>query len=236
MDARKYVILTAGGVGKRMKSSLPKQFLEISGIPILRLTIEAFRKAFIEKKDNNEESGVEIVLVMHPDYIDKWKDYCKKESYFFKHYIVSGGLTRFHSVQNALKFLQQNKVGQDWTNTLIAVHDGVRPFITPAKLKELFSIAEGEEALIPILKIVDSMRKVLPDGNTLPVNRDEYITIQTPQIFRGDVLMESYKLPYLTSYTDDASIVEKAGYKLTYTEGERTNLKITVPEDLISIH
>lgn len=211
----KYVIIPAGGIGQRMGAGKPKQLLEIGGKPILRHTIECFL---------NLPFQVSIILVMNKNAKQEWVDYCRKENFMFQHIFVDGGITRFHSVKNGLKYLSPESV--------VAVHDGVRPFISKESLITMFELAEKNEAVIPVLHPNDSMRTVLPDGNSEVVSRDNYLLVQTPQIFHSDILIESYKQPYSTLFTDDASVVEKAGYHLTMCQGSRLNIKITTPEDI----
>lgn len=211
----KYVIITAGGSGKRMGASIPKQMIEIGGKPILRHTVEKFL---------NLPFDVEIIIVINKDVKDFWKDYCIANNFVFKHILVEGGLTRFHSVKKALKYISHGSV--------VAVHDGVRPFISQHTLISMFDLAKQNEAVIPVISAVESMREKLPDGSTSIVDRDKYLLVQTPQIFHSDLLIESYKQAYLPEFTDDASVVEKAGGHLTFCDGDRLNIKITTPADL----
>lgn len=211
----KYVIITAGGRGVRMQSELPKQFLEINGKPILRYTIELFLSLPFE---------IGIILVLGSDMLDYWKDYCVKNDFNIRHTLVSGGITRFHSVKRGLRFVPEG--------TLVAIHDGVRPLISRDFLESMFDKASNHQAVIPTLKISDSMREVMADGTSRVVDREKYRIVQTPQIFHSEILHKSYKQPYIPNFTDDASVVEKAGYEIFEHEGSRLNIKITTPEDL----
>lgn len=211
----KYAIITAGGSGKRMGASVPKQMLEIAGKPILRHTIEKFLSLPFR---------VEIIIVINSQVKDMWKQYCIENDFVFRHTLIEGGLTRFHSVKKALKYVTPGSV--------VAIHDGVRPFISEAKLISMFELAENNEAVIPVMKIVESMREKLTDGSTSIVDRDKYLTVQTPQIFHSDLLLKGYKQAYNPAFTDDASVIEKAGGHLTFCDGDRLNIKITTPEDL----
>lgn len=223
MDKQLYVIITAGGVGKRMGGNIAKQFMELGGKPILLRTIDMFR---------NLPFRTEIILVLPGEYKEYWKNYCMENNLWFKHTLVSGGITRFHSVRNALEFVPDG--------ALVAVHDGVRPFVPEKMLEELFGYdLSGEDVagVIPVMPSVESMRKKIFDdeGHTVgaePVNRDEYIFVQTPQVFDSTRLKEAYKQAYSPAFTDDASVAESKGYKILFCSGSRFNIKITTPEDL----
>lgn len=213
-----YVIITAGGRGSRMGADIAKQFLELDGVPILYKSIELFLKLEIEK---------EIILVLPSDYKEYWKKYCLDHSIWFRHRLVSGGITRFHSVRNAMKHIPDG--------AKVLVHDGVRPFVPEELLRRLLDFRMGEEdayGAIPVLPAIDSMRERLDDGSTRIVNRDRYLFVQTPQLFDSTRLKMAYSQAYSPSFTDDASVFENAGYKIATVEGSRLNIKITTPDDL----
>ena len=218
-----YVIITAGGTGRRMGGSIAKQFLEIGGKPIILRTIEMFMKM---------DAKCEIILVLPNDYKEYWKNYCLKNNLWFKHTLVSGGITRFHSVRNALDMVPNG--------ALVAVHDGVRPFVPQKMLKGLLECdlsGENVAGVIPVMPSIESMRKKIFDaeGHTVgahTVNRDEYIFVQTPQVFDSTKLKEAYKQAYSPAFTDDASVAESKGYKILFSSGSRFNIKITTPEDI----
>lgn len=212
----KYVIITAGGTGTRMGSDVPKQLLKIGNKPILRHTVERFL---------NLPFDVKIILVMNKNAKKMWVDYCREDNFMFKHILVEGGITRFHSVRNALVYLP--------SDAIVAVHDGVRPFISKESLITMFELSEENEAVVPVIHPSESMRKMVTKANYEAVDRDDYLLVQTPQIFHSDILIESYMQPYTPLFTDDASVVEKAGHHLTYCQGNRLNMKITTPEDLL---
>lgn len=218
-----YIIITAGGVGKRMGGNIAKQFIELEGKPILLKTIEMFQKLPFE---------VELILVLPNEYKEYWKNYCMENNLWFKHTLVSGGITRFHSVKNALAYVPDGAI--------VAVHDGVRPFVPQSMLVELLQHSmEGADVagVIPVMPSIESMRRKIFDseGHTIgsnTVNRDEYIFVQTPQVFDSTKLKDAYKQAYSPSFTDDASVAESRGYKVLLSEGSRFNIKITTPEDL----
>lgn len=212
-----YVIIVAGGSGVRMGGSLPKQFIEIDKKSILHYTIERFLSL---------DNQLNIIVVLPDNQKDYWKEYCRNNNLSFKHLLVSGGITRFHSVKNALAHVKGKGV--------VAVHDGVRPFVTKEFLAELFNLATHYEAVIPYLKPRDSMRSVQNSSSSWSVvDRDSFRMIKTPQLFRSELLVEAYKGAYNPSFTDDASVVESIGGKLFFTPGLELNIKITKPEDLL---
>ncbi len=141
--------------------------------------------------------------------------------------MVSGGITRFHSVQNALEYVKSDGI--------VAVHDGVRPLVGTDLLARLFAAAEAHEAVIPVVPVSESVRRVSGDQEgemSEPVDRDGLVLVQTPQVFRADILKEAYRQPFRPSFTDDASVVEAAGHTVKLVPGERLNIKVTTPDDL----
>lgn len=215
MDRKKYVVIMAAGQGSRMGSKVPKQFLEIGGKPILRHTIERFL-------EYDPTIGVIVVLPAAGKQI--WKDYCSESGFLERYTMATGGITRFHSVQNALKYVPDG--------ALVAVHDGVRPFVTKEFIARMFAGAEACEGVIPVLPAVDSLREIGRDGSSWTVDRSCFVTVQTPQIFRSELLKRAYTQPYSTAFTDDASVMEAAGYKIALQEGLKGNFKITSSDDL----
>ena len=220
----RYAIIVAGGSGSRMGSDVPKQFMLLNGKPIVLHTIERFLSL---------PFPVEIILILPTAYREYWKNYCFDNGVNFRHILVSGGITRFHSVKNALKYVPVGAV--------VAVHDGVRPFVSENFLERLFILGEEKGAVIPMVEAVDSMRfkseqkgeYSAVDSEYIPVNRENYFFVQTPQVFQSDVLLDAYKQTFIPSFTDDASVVEKMGYKVSVTEGSRYNIKLTHTEDML---
>lgn len=212
----------AAGSGSRMGTELPKQFLEIDGKAILQKTIEVFRDAL---------PGIKVITVLPEAYIDYWKDYCLRRNFTCPQVLVKGGITRFHSVKNALERVPNG--------ALVAIHDGVRPLVTDNFLQEIFAAAEDVTGVIPVLPSIDTM-KVLKTENTVlksvpgvEADRSVLYGAQTPQIFQSELLKQAYEQPFSPSFTDDASVMEKYGKSLSYKIGERLNIKITTQEDLI---
>lgn len=222
MERRRYVIVMAAGSGTRMGAALPKQFLELDGKVILQKTIEVFLEAC---------PGITVVTVLPPDFIDYWRSHCLEHNFICPQVIVPGGITRFHSVRNALEKIPDG--------ALVAVHDGVRPLVTAGLVRNMFGMAENVPALIPVLPCIDTMKVLRKDGNELKTvagavaDRSVLYAAQTPQIFHSEVLKSAYSLPYDTLFTDDASVVQKYNVSLSYTMGERLNIKITTQEDLL---
>lgn len=214
-----YVIITAGGVGKRMGAGIAKQFLELDGIPIILHTINFFRSLPFDS---------EILLVLPSQYKEYWKNYCRENSLWFRHTLVTGGITRFHSVRNALKYVPEDSI--------VMVHDGVRPFLDAGMVDRLLGFRNSTDpemaGAIPVIPAVDSMREKVSETVSRIVDRSKYMMVQTPQVFYSSKLKDSYSQAYSPLFTDDASVVESAGYKVMTVEGSRSNIKITAPQDL----
>lgn len=221
MERKKYLIVMAAGSGTRMGADMPKQFIELDGKAILQITIEAFLKAC---------PGITVVTVLPEAHMDYWKDYCLKRNFTCPQILVKGGITRFHSVRNALEKVPEGAV--------VAVHDGVRPLISLSLVASLFEKAAAVPALIPVIPCVDTMKMLEEkDGELVTmagktVDRSYLYGAQTPQIFHSEILKDAYRQAYDTAFTDDASVVEKYGKNLSYAIGERFNIKITTQDDL----
>ncbi len=222
---KKYLIVVAGGRGLRMGEDLPKQFLGLGGRSVLHRTIDRFVAACPD---------IRVVTVMNADYVDFWKEYCIDSGMVVPQTIVKGGMTRFHSVKNALAKVPDGAV--------VAVHDGVRPFVSEALIRDMFDRAENVPALVPVVPVVDTVRALSKgrdaDGREvlesldIALDRSLLYSVQTPQIFHSEVLRAAYSQPYDPAFTDDASAVGRCGVKLAFIQGERLNFKITTKEDL----
>lgn len=212
-----YAIFVAGGSGTRMGSELPKQFLDLDGTPILQRSIERFLDA---------ENAAHVITVLPERYIPLWSEMCLQRGVVFAQTLVKGGMTRFHSVQNAL-----DKVPD---GAIVAVHDGVRPLVSETLIRSMLArIAEpgGPKALVPVVPVTDTLRSLDP-GSPAP-DRSHLVAVQTPQMFLSEVLKAAYRQPYDVSFTDDASVVERTGVPVETIPGERFNIKITTPEDMV---
>ncbi len=210
-----FVIIVAGGSGTRMGGDVPKQFLEVGGIPVLRRTIECFTEF---------DSRIEMIVVLPESQREYWKTYCMKENFNLRYRLVSGGITRFHSVRNALRYVPDGAV--------VAIHDGVRPFADRDLLERIFEAAEKHDGVIPAIPLYDSIRSVSEDGGTAPADRSRFVSVQTPQVFRSELIKKAYSGAFRPDFTDDASVFQSAGGKVELVQGSRLNMKITDREDL----
>jgi 2-C-methyl-D-erythritol 4-phosphate cytidylyltransferase len=212
----KYALIVAGGSGLRMGTDIPKQFLELGGIPVLMHTIQRFFSALPD---------INIILVLPVAQQDYWNSLCHKYSFTVSHKIVNGGDSRFQSVKNGLTSIPS-------TNGIVAIHDGVRPFVSDEIIRNSFSLAEEFGNATVAVPMKDSIRK-LENGASYSVDRSVYRIIQTPQVFLLDLIKKAFDTTELPGFTDDASVLEHAGYKIHLMEGSYENIKITTPEDLV---
>ena len=210
------ILIVAGGRGIRMGGPQPKQFLQLAGRPVLMHTLEAF---------DRWDASARLIVVLPEDQIDTWRRLCQAHVFGRIHRVVAGGETRFHSVRNGL-----DAVASDG---LIAVHDGVRPLVAPSVIAACFAAAADGGAAVPVVPVVESVREVDADGGSRPVDRTRFRVVQTPQVFRADVLRAAYCLPYDPRFTDDASVVEASGVAVRLVPGNRENIKLTTPMDLL---
>ena len=213
---RTAVIIVAGGSGRRMGEGLPKQFRFLGNLPVLARTIGLFADAL---------PGAEIVVVLPEGHISFWKDLAARFD-VTGHRVVAGGAERFDSVRCGLKALTGDP-------ELIAVQDGVRPLGSVEMIRRVAEAAARQGAAIPVVEPVDSFRETDSAGNSHPVDRSRLRIVQTPQVFRADVLRNAYAAEYRPEFTDDASVVEVAGHPVCLVPGERGNIKLTAPEDFI---
>lgn len=213
MERKFYCVFVAGGSGTRMKSELPKQFISLSGVPILQRTIERFLDA---------APDMHIITVLPAQNLSTWKEICSLGSLDAPQTIVTGGITRFHSVQNALQKVPDGAI--------VAIHDGVRPLVSVALIREMRRKMSECRALIPVVPVTDTLRS--KDPSEPDPDRSKIVAVQTPQMFLSEDLKAAYKQPYSTLFTDDASVATAKGIPLSFIDGERYNLKITTPEDL----
>jgi len=228
---KRSVIIVAGGKGLRMGGDLPKQFIPLNGKPILMHTLDAFYRW---------DSTADLLTVIPEEHAAYWKMLCRELNFTIIHRVVYGGETRFHSVSNGLQEIE----GEG----LIAVHDGVRPFVAPSVISACFKKAEKYGAAIPVIPMNESVREILGDEWTngrmgervkgydecesRSFDRSRLCLVQTPQVFHSEILRKAYNRPYDVRFTDDATVVEALGYKILLVEGNRENIKITNPCDL----
>ena len=209
-----YIIIVAGGKGLRMGGEIPKQFLPIGGKPVLMRTMERFREY---------SADLQIILVLPEAQQDYWHQQCEEYHFDVNYILANGGETRFHSVQNGLAKVPDDAQG------VVGVHDGVRPFVSIDVIRACYETARTKKAVIPVTPVVETLRHIPTQKNVL---RSDYCLVQTPQCFDIQLLKAANKQPYSESFTDDASVVEAYGHKVTMVEGNRENIKITTPFDL----
>ena len=213
--ARRGVIIVAGGSGSRMQSSLPKQFMILAGEPVVARTINTFSEAL---------PGAEIVVVLPKEHISLWKNLAARFDVAV-HKCVEGGKERFDSVKAGIAALSPEV-------EYVAIHDGVRALVSKRLIINAMLKIESVEALIPVVDAVDSYRVVEGEHNEV-IPRSKLRIVQTPQLFRADILRRAYAQEYDPRFTDDATVVEGLGVKITLIEGERSNIKLTTPEDMV---
>ncbi len=213
--AEKAVLITAGGKGERMGSETPKQFIAVDGKPILIHSINSFLRY---------APDIEIFLVLPEILIKTWKELCKKHKFLHKHLIIPGGPTRFHSVKNGLKYIPGN--------CIVAIHDGVRPLVSRKTIAKVFNFSEKFGNAIPVIDINESVRLV-EGADSKNYDRNKLKIVQTPQGFRSDNIKAAYNQNYRESFTDDASVLESKGERIFLVDGNRENIKITTPEDIL---
>lgn len=207
------VIITAGGIGKRMQTKQPKQFLNLHGKPVFIHTLDVFSRIIPEAT---------FVLVLPEAYISEAEKLIAPLEYKEQIKLCKGGKERFHSVKNALAL-----VDQEW----VLVHDAVRPFVDDTVLKNAIKTLSTFEAVIPVVPVNETLRKI-NEKTSETVNRSEYRIVQTPQCFHTEILKKAYLQDYKPNFTDDASVVESLGINIRMIDGNKENIKITEPHDL----
>lgn len=211
-----YAIILGGGKGLRMGADIPKQFIEIGGLPILMHTIRRFRAYSHDLK---------IILVLPQAQQDFWRELCQKHHFEEDYEIADGGETRFHSILHGLALIPDDAQG------VVSVHDGVRPFPSVEVIGCCYETARQTGTAVPVIPVVETVRELLTEGSqTVP--RNNYRLVQTPQAFDIALHKRAYRQPYNDGFTDDASVVEALGHDITLVEGNRENIKITTPYDL----
>ena len=213
--AKRGVIIVAGGSGRRMGGALPKQFMMLDNEPILARSINRMHEAL---------PAAEIVVVLPEEHVELWKNIAARFD-VARHKIALGGKERFHSVKNGLAALSDEV-------SIVGIHDAVRPLASKKLIIKLFLEAENSTAVIPVVAPIDSYRIVEGDNSRI-IDRSALRMVQTPQLFQAEALRKAYEQPFSTTFTDDASVMEAAGHKVTLVEGERENIKITTPSDML---
>ena len=213
--AKRGVIIVAGGSGRRMGGALPKQFMMLDNEPILAHSINRMHEAL---------PAAEIVVVLPEEHVELWKNIAARFD-VARHKIALGGKERFHSVKNGLEALSDEVA-------IVGIHDAVRPLASKKLIIKLFLEAENNTAVIPVVAPIDSYRIVEGDNSRI-IDRSALRMVQTPQVFQAEALRKAYEQPFSSTFTDDASVMEAAGHKVTLVEGERENIKITTPSDML---
>jgi 2-C-methyl-D-erythritol 4-phosphate cytidylyltransferase len=213
---QQYMIVVAGGTGTRMQSTTPKQFIQLAGVPILVHTLVRLK---------NWSPDLKIIVVMHTDWIKKWNHLASVHCPQIPHTVVAGGEERFHSVLAGLRGISD-------LEATVGIHDAVRPLVSDATLQRCFESARVNGSAVPCIPVTDSIRMVESAGSK-HLDRSSLRAIQTPQCFSMDVLTKAYQQPFNPFFTDDASVVESGGYPIHLVDGNRENIKITNPEDLL---
>ncbi|MCX6317755.1 MAG: 2-C-methyl-D-erythritol 4-phosphate cytidylyltransferase [Bacteroidetes bacterium] len=212
---RKYAIIVAGGTGTRMGSQLPKQFMLLKGRPVLYYTLKTFLETWPD---------LQVILVLPVEYTDMGQEII--DAFFDKNRIriTAGGDSRFQSVKNGLALVDEEGI--------IFVQDGVRCLLTPALIERCLAQAVETGTAIPAIPSNDSIRLVNEEGNTA-YDRSKVMIIQTPQTFHSKILLPAFQIDYKDKFTDEATVVEAYGMKVSLVEGESTNIKLTTPVDLL---
>ncbi|MGD9328293.1 MAG: 2-C-methyl-D-erythritol 4-phosphate cytidylyltransferase [Cyclobacteriaceae bacterium] len=212
---KQFAVIVAGGSGSRMNTEVPKQYLPVNGLPVLMHTINAF---------HNYSQALDIIVVLPPKDIELWEELCEKYEFNLPVKIAPGGETRFQSVRNGLARIDSDGI--------VAIHDGVRPLVNKEIIAASYEIAALHGSAIAAVRLKESIR-VTDKDQTKMADRSKYRIIQTPQTFQVSLIKDAYEITEDPQFTDDASVLEKSGHKISLFEGSYKNIKITTPEDLI---
>jgi 2-C-methyl-D-erythritol 4-phosphate cytidylyltransferase len=217
---KEYALIVAGGKGTRLQTKLPKQFIEINGKPVLLHTLDAFLR-YSEK--------IQIILVLPEDDFDQWHHIEKQYKLKTKIILQQGGATRFQSVKRGLEKIEGDG--------LVAIHDGVRPLVTPGILRESFHLAKKYSSAVASVALKESIRSISKEGSSSELSkaldRATFRLIQTPQTFQVNLIKKAYEITEDERLTDDASVAERAGHIIKLFEGSYSNIKITTREDIV---
>ncbi|WP_346862576.1 2-C-methyl-D-erythritol 4-phosphate cytidylyltransferase [uncultured Draconibacterium sp.] len=212
---KKFALIVAGGSGNRMNNSLPKQFLEIGGKTVLMYTFEAFAQF---------STDINFVLVLPENQVDYWKELCVHHNFRYNYELAFGGANRFQSVKNGLDKIHGEGI--------VFIHDGVRPLVSAQTLNNCLSGATKHGNALPVISPSESVRYAA-DGKNNALDRSNYFLVQTPQTFKISEIKNAYHSAPNENFTDDASVLENTGKEIHLVEGNRENIKITWPQDII---
>ncbi|WP_288370818.1 2-C-methyl-D-erythritol 4-phosphate cytidylyltransferase [uncultured Algoriphagus sp.] len=213
---QKAAVLVAGGRGTRMGAPISKQYLPIAGLPILMHTLSVFHQV---------DSAIELILVIPKDDFAYWEELCDKFQFQIPHQLVAGGNSRFQSVKNGISAIS-------FEEGLVAIHDGVRPFVNESVIQESFEKAEEKGSAVAVIALKDSIRKLTDDGKNFYQERQYFRLVQTPQTFDLKRIRKAFQVTELPQFTDDATVYEHQGWEVTLISGNPENIKITTPEDM----
>lgn len=213
---KKAAILVAGGRGTRMGGPVSKQYLPVGGLPVLMHTLRIFNRSVPE---------AELILVLPVDDFDYWDSLCQAFAFNIPHQVVAGGNSRFQSVRNGLHALAPD-------TQLVAIHDGVRPFVKEEVIKESFEVAQQFGSAVAVVALKDSIRKLSDDGKSSFRERQRYRLVQTPQTFQVEKILKAFQVTEIPEFTDDATVYEHQGWQVSLIAGNPENIKITTPEDM----
>jgi 2-C-methyl-D-erythritol 4-phosphate cytidylyltransferase len=211
---KQIAVIVAGGAGKRMNTDIPKQFLLLNGVPVLMRTISVFYKY---------NTDIELIVALPAEQVKYWQTLCKKHGFNTPHQVVPGGVTRHQTVKNALSKII--------TDSLVAIHDGVRPLVTNSLITTCFDTAAVLGNAVPVVELSESLRELSGDGN-FAADRSKFRLVQTPQVFRSDQLFDALAKGIKKEFTDEASLIESAGYTIHLVRGQPENIKITTSLDM----
>ncbi|WP_289029831.1 2-C-methyl-D-erythritol 4-phosphate cytidylyltransferase [uncultured Algoriphagus sp.] len=213
---QKAAVLVAGGRGTRMGAPISKQYLPIAGLPILMHTLSVFHQV---------DSAIELILVIPKDDFAYWNELCQKFQFRIPHQLVAGGNSRFQSVKNGISAIS-------FEEGLVAIHDGVRPFVNESVIQESFDKAAETGSAVAVVALKDSIRKLTDDGKNFYQERQYFRLVQTPQTFDLKRIRKAFQVTELPQFTDDATVYEHQGWEVTLISGNPDNIKITTPEDM----
>lgn len=212
---KKFALIVAGGSGNRMKNPVPKQFIELLGRPILMHTIEIFKKY---------DPRIEIILVLPKEQVSFWNELCARHRFIVKYKMAFGGETRTQSVRNGLDLIAEEGI--------VFIHDGVRPLVSLQTIERCFKMALKKGNALPVIPVSESVRMVENNKNRA-ADRSALMLVQTPQTFKTGLIKQAYQNAGSIEFTDDATVLEHFGETIHLVPGNRENIKITYPEDLI---
>jgi len=212
---KKGVIIVAGGSGHRMGGHIPKQYLDLEGKPVIVRTLDRFL---------DFDPQIKIVLVLAPGHKEFWNTISNSYNYGSRIDVTQGGESRYRSVKNGLKLMGDG--------LLLGIHDAVRPLVSQHTLKQCYGIAAKNGSCIPVTDMDETVRMVGDQGHSEHLDRSILRRVQTPQVFKSELIRKAYDQPYKPSFTDDASVFESIYGEVSMVEGNRENIKITTPIDL----